>query len=106
MACSAAFNFARSSRSRVSSRSIAASDSPSLRICRTRPACSTTSAAKKRRAAVRRFLAADVVEQVGLVRQMRSDGESAAAIEREETLLRELRAKLKAAEQAIADAKR
>ena len=58
------------------------------------------------RAAVRRFLAADVVEQAGLVRQMRSDGESAAAIEREETLLRELRAKLKAAEQAIADAKR
>ena len=58
------------------------------------------------RAAVRRFLAADVVEQAGLVRQMRSDGESAAAIEREETLLRELRAKLKAAEQAIADAAR
>ena len=58
------------------------------------------------RAAVRRFLAADVVEQAGLVRQMRSDNESAAAIEREETLLRELRAKLKAAEQAIADAKR
>ena len=46
------------------------------------------------------------VEQAGLVRQMRSDGESEAAIEREETLLRELRAKLKAAEQAIADAKR
>ena len=42
------------------------------------------------RAAVRRFLAADVVEQAGLVRQMRSDGESEAAIEREETLLREL----------------
>ena len=58
------------------------------------------------RAAVRRFLAADVVEQAGLVRQMRSDGESAAAIEREETLLRELRAKLREAEQAIADAKR
>ena len=56
------------------------------------------------RAAVRRFLAADVVEQAGLVRQMRSDGESEAAIEREEILLRELRAKLKAAEQAIADA--
>mgnify|MGYP001989117896 CR=1 FL=1 len=56
------------------------------------------------RAAVRRFLAADVVEQTGLVRQMRSDNESAAAIEREEILLRELRAKLKAAEQAIADA--
>ena len=50
------------------------------------------------RAAVRRFLAADVVEQAGLVRQMRSDGESEAAIEREETLLRELRAKLREAE--------
>ena len=35
---------------------------------------------------------------------MRSDGESEAAIEREETLLRELRAKLKAAERAIAEA--
>ena len=33
------------------------------------------------RAAVRRFLAADVVEQAGLVRQMRSDGESEAAID-------------------------
>ncbi|CAH0377064.1 unnamed protein product [Pelagomonas calceolata] len=53
MACSASLNFARSSRSRVSSRSIAASDSPSLRICRTRPACSTTSAAKNRRTAAR-----------------------------------------------------
>ena len=38
--------------------------------------------------------------------QAAAAGESAAAIEREETLLRELRAKLKAAEQAIADAKR
>ena len=53
-----------------------------------------------------RVLAADVVEQAGLVRQMRSDNESEAAIEREETLLRELRAKLREAEQAIADAKR
>ena len=44
------------------------------------------------RAAVRRFLAADVVEQAGSRgRQMRSDGESAAAIEREEIPPRELR---------------
>lgn len=55
------------------------------------------------RASVRRFAAADVVEQAALVKQLRKDGGAAAEILREEELLQQLRAKLAEAEKAIAE---
>ena len=55
------------------------------------------------RASVRRFAAADVVEQAALVKQLRKDGGAAAEILREEELLQQLRSKLAEAEKAIAE---